>query len=360
MRRIKKAKIAYISLVPKGANGFPVLYKSDCEEAEFRTLLKASDDFDERGELTAVVFAPEIRDRQGDIASSGVVKQMAYDFQRDGGQIDIRHDGKAVGTDRAYVAENFLIQKGDPRFQDMKDYEGKDVDVTGGWGMVIKIEDPDLRTQYRDGKWNGVSMAGPAELEPDDVNKSDLSYLVDEFSKLIKGEIDMDKKEMAELLKESNEDLAKTLSTSIADSLKGLTKKEEPEKDDVKKVDIEFEGDPTDPDDLKAHLAKIELAKLDMNDPNDIVKLIKRLEKDDGDDVDLDDDPKVARLQKQMKRIEKKLQKAQGKSNQSGGSKDDEIVDPEQYLLSKEEHDCVEIGDSIAKYANAMLGSGKE
>ena len=164
MRRIKKAAIKFISLCPAGANLIDTVYKTD-GGVTFNTLVKAADKFDEEGEITAVVYAPNHRDAQGDIADATVVKQMAHDFIANGANIDISHDGKPVGRDRARVAETFLVQKGDARFVGWKDRKGQDVDLTGAWATVIKIDDPELRRKYRSGDWAGVSMGGTAEVE---------------------------------------------------------------------------------------------------------------------------------------------------------------------------------------------------
>lgn len=159
-RRIKKADIKFISLVPAGANKMPVLYKDD-GAIEISALSK----FDDQGELLAVVYAPEQRDSQGDIASAAVVKQMAYDFIANGANVDIRHDNKPVTKAQARVAESFLVQKSDPRFAGWKNTEGQAVDLAGAWATVIQIDDPKLRQLYRDKQWNGVSMGGTAEVE---------------------------------------------------------------------------------------------------------------------------------------------------------------------------------------------------
>lgn len=180
-RRIKRADIRFISLCPRGKNQMPVIYKSD-GTVQFDTLIKATED---AGEITAVVYAPEVRDSDGDIASAEVIKEMAYGYAMRKGSVDIIHDGKAVTPDRAFTAENFLIQKGDDRFKDWKDYSGNPVDVTGGWAVVIKVNDAALRADYKAGKWNGVSMGGTGEIE---VEKADDSSFV---HKIIKGLADL-------------------------------------------------------------------------------------------------------------------------------------------------------------------------
>lgn len=161
MRRFKKGKIEFLTLCRRGANKQPVVYKADAD-ITLETILKASDDL---GEITALVYVPEMVDAQGDVASAEVIKDLAYGFLQSGGKIDILHNEKPVSRDRAYVAESFIVQKGDPRFEGWKDYDGNPIDPTGAWGTVIKVNDPTLRALYRDGRWNGVSMGGTAEFE---------------------------------------------------------------------------------------------------------------------------------------------------------------------------------------------------
>ncbi|MCK5614265.1 terminase, partial [Candidatus Pacearchaeota archaeon] len=42
----------------------------------------------EQGEITCVVYAPDMVDSQGDSASAAVIKDFAYDFAKNGGNID--------------------------------------------------------------------------------------------------------------------------------------------------------------------------------------------------------------------------------------------------------------------------------
>ena len=66
---------------------------------------------------------------------------LIAEAQKAGGvEIDLRHDEKPLSKDQAYVAETFIVQKDDPRFAGMKDYNGFDVQIEGDWGVDIKIE----------------------------------------------------------------------------------------------------------------------------------------------------------------------------------------------------------------------------
>ena len=158
-RQILKAKIGFISLCPAGANTIRTMYKSDDGDKNI-DLQVLSKDMSEQGELVCCVYAPDMEDSQGDQASAEVIKDFAYDFAKNGGNIDIRHNEKALNSDDIFIAETMIIQKGDSRFEDMEDYDGEPVDVTGGWGVILKVEKEELKELYRSGEWGGVSMGG--------------------------------------------------------------------------------------------------------------------------------------------------------------------------------------------------------
>ena len=294
MRRIKRARIGFISLVPKGANQLQPVYKED-GTFSLSTLVKEAANFDEKGELLAVVYAPEQRDSQGDIASAEVIQEMAHEAMRKGVEIDIRHNEAAVGRDRAYVAESFLIQKGDERFVDTKDYQGNPVDVTGAWAVVVKIDDPELRRLYKEEGWQGVSMGGRAELVPDDETKAN-EVAKTLAAKLNNQEHDMKPEELEAALAKSNEALAATLGDVIAKALKPVDKTAEEkeaerlakeaadakEQEDAKKAPI-FKGDASKPEDVAAHAAALRVWKLqeavDWNDADSVSKYQEELAK---------------------------------------------------------------------------------
>lgn len=350
MRRILKAEITFISLVPRGANKMPVIYKSadgqDLGSFGLETLVQKGS---EEGELTAVVYAPESRDSQGDIASAAVIKQMAHSFQKSGGQIDIKHDGHPVDRDQAYVAESFLIAKGDARFADLKDYDNKPVDATGAWAVVIKVDDPDLRRLYREGGWDGVSMFGTASVQSE---KSD-DVAPTWFTKFLKAvglgtptpntteEIPVEKQELIDVLKANNDQL-------IA-ALKPEAPKDEP-KDEPKAEVIKFEGDPSDPEAVEAHLNKIKLAKVDWTDPKAVEAHLASLNKADDDGEDSADEGMSAQ-DKEIKALRKKLAKAEGRTNQPD-SKDAPDDDVDVSALTKEEVQSWKLGSRMAQFVN--------
>lgn len=343
-RRIKKARARFISFVPRGANGLSCLYKEADASVEFRTLSKLDED---RGELLAVVYAPEIRDSQGDIASAEVIKDMAYASAREGVDLDIRHDGKVVDKSRAYIAERFIVQKGDERFAGWKNYDGQSVDVTGGWAVVTKIEDPALRAAYKAGAWNGVSLQGPAEVE---IEKSDID--VDAVAKALAERL---KKEPGMTLEELNKALdareSKLIETIVA-KIAGKPPEKAPE---ITKDDETF--DPLNLAHVEKKLADLERAEVakslgDMTDPATLRAHRDLLKK--GSLTSESVEQRVERLTKETNDLKAKLKKAEGASAipPASGSTGDVVEDG----LSKEDRDAVAEGRAMAAFVNKGRG----
>ena len=380
MRRIVSAKIKFLSLVPKGANQLPVIYKAD-DAVELSSLVKAGEDFEERGELLSVVYAPELRDSQGDIASGNVIKQMMYDAAREGFDLDIRHDGKALSKNDAYVAESFVIQKGDQRFADMKNYKGEPVDVTGGWATVIKIEDEGLRKAYREGEWNGVSMAGTAEFT-EDTNKED--QFLDRLASLLKttdpGDIDMKPEELTKLLAENN----KALIEGIAKALNPESSEEEgvlkqygsdcsrddcPKKKGVAKGDdcpvqkpvLKNAVDPKAVAEYQKELVAYNLAKdVDWEDADQVAEYHKAISETAEEEVS-DDDANIGKEDSdEVKSLKKQLAKAQRKSNAGNVAKQDAPAGDAFTAVvggfSKEEQELLSAGRKIGQEHNKLNG----
>jgi len=337
-RRIKSADVQFVTLCPRGANRLPVLYKSD-GHVEFDALHK----FDEEtGELLAVVYAPEMRDVEGDIASREVVRKMAHSFARNGAAIDIRHDGKPVGKDRAYVAETFVIQKGDARFSGWKDYSGAPVDVTDAWGLLVKVDDPALRKLYRSG-WNGVSLFGPAELE---IEKSDPVPDAGDLAKRMSGESEMKPEDVQKLIAENN--------VTLLDSIKKMLPAAPPAEKPAEKAGVVIKFDPTDAKAVQAHLAKLEAEKVDWTNPDAVKAHLAKLEAEKGEKpAERAADPEAEKLKKEIDLLNARLTKLAKSSTAPAADK--APVDP----LKKEHDEQVAAGKSVAEIANRQRGFTK-
>lgn len=349
MRRIKKAKIKFISLVPRGANRLPTIFKDD-GAFEIQLLTK---DLGEQGELSAVVYAPELRDSQGDIASAAVVKDMLYTAAKEGLEIDIRHDGAAVGRERAFVAEQFIIQKGDPRFDGLADYEGDPVDPTGAWGVVIKIDDPALRKLYREGQWAGVSMGGVAEVVQE--KEDPVERIVAAFEK----RLNTPEEDIMAITPEDLAAISKAAAEAAVAAVEATqVEKKAPENDEPKGEEKNeapvFKGDPTSAEDVAAHQKALKkhklLAEVDWSDAEAVQKVLASLEEDKGDQDDASDELKKA--QAELDKAKAKIKKLQGSSRQpSGGDDNDaELTDGALVGVDKENQRCAEIGLRMAQF----------
>lgn len=354
VRRIKRARIKFISLCPKGANKLPTIFKAD-GAFELQLLSKG---LDEQGELTALVYAPEFRDSQGDIASAAVIKDMLYTSAKDGIEIDIRHDGKAIAKDKVYVAEQFLVQKGDPRFEGLKDYEGNVVDPTGAWGVVLKIDDPELRKLYREGEWAGVSMGGVAAFEKSDEDMAD--RIVAALSKKLNPQ-----EELMAISKDDLEAIGKVAAEAAVAAVVAL-KKTDPTpapapKDEPKSKAPEapvFKGDPTNVEDVKKHQTALHkhdlMTGVDWFDPASVAKLQEELA-DLKKDSDGDGSDELKKAKADLAKSQAKLDKIEGTSRQStndGDGSDDHGSGLEG--VSKEDEACGQLGLKMAKWANAQ------
>jgi hypothetical protein len=343
MRRIKSAKIRFISLVPRGANQLPVLYKSEDATAQFDCIVKA-DNFDEQGLLTAVVYVPNLADSQGDVADAQVIKQMAHDYITDMGAVDIKHNNVALDRAKVSVVESFLIQKNDSRFADMKDYSGRPVDATGGWGVVVRVDDAELRRLYREGHWNGVSMAGPAIVET--IAKADNQKKEDD---------NMELKELEAALAKSNESL-------IAGLVKALTP---PAAKEEQAPVIKFEGDPSDLTAVAAHERKLRAALVKWDDAKSVAGYKAELAKEAADKAAAEaaakqgnkgKSPELIAAEASLAKAQAELTKAQKASNQGAGDSKDEGKggDIEQLTgLSKADQNGMTIGQRMAKHLNS-------
>ena len=227
MRKITRAIVMAIALCKRGKNNLETIFKSKgAEVVRLDTISKSSED----GSLLAVVYAPNIPDEDGHVAEDlKVIEESAHEFLRDFRKLDIEHDGKALTDKQAYVAESFIVGEGDKRFADWKDYDGKPVDVTGGWAVKIQIDDPELRAAYRNGDWDGVSMFGLAATEPTMERKAASQRVLDRMKRSAdpEQELDMDEKELKAMFKSLGDNLV-TAINEIAPS-----KKKEDVEDDL-------------------------------------------------------------------------------------------------------------------------------
>lgn len=303
-RRIKSARITFVSLCKAGRNLLDTLYKSE-DECGLETIIAKADM--EQGLLTTLVYVPDHPDFDGDIASADVIKELCHSHAAGGFQIDINHDQSPLGKDKVFVAESFIVQKGDPRYADLKDRLGNDVDATGGWGQVIKILDPAIRAGYRDGDWNGVSMFGPAKFEKINKSHPEEGNMTEEERKALTEQIVKAMKEQGL----NGDQIQKVVDAAVEKALAEKTPDEPTEND--KFVAPKFEGDLT-AKSLRAHSVAVQKAQItfELTQPDaDFEKLAKSLEALEGSTDEGDGDGE---------NVEK------GVSSQPKGKKAEEVI----------------------------------
>jgi hypothetical protein len=195
-KRIKFAKVSFVSLCRRGANRLPGLYKSEDDTLVFDCLAK----MDEEGMLTSLVYVPGATDSDGHTADQATIEAMAHTFLENGAQLDTNHNLDPLGKDQAYVAESFIVQAGDTRFADIKDRAGQALDATGAWCIKTKLVDPELRKNYREDGWDGVSLyAAPGDYELEELPIQKAEDVAKKVTLRKQGKSDMDEDKIAAL-----------------------------------------------------------------------------------------------------------------------------------------------------------------
>lgn len=155
MATLKDLSVSFLSLVKTPATGKGLTLKSakPGERAGTFDILKTDD---ERMIAYGIVYAPDQVDSHGDTADAKTIRRAAYEFMREGRlkNVDTEHSFTAQ---QAYVAESWLVRKGDELFTD---------EPEGAWAVGIQINDADLWQALKAGELTGISLAGVARHEP--------------------------------------------------------------------------------------------------------------------------------------------------------------------------------------------------
>lgn len=221
MAQLTDLSVSFLSLVKTPATGKGLTLKAADGErpAAFDLVVKNDDMMRAYG----VVYAPDQEDAHGDTADADTIRKAQAEFMREGRlkNIDTEH---SFTSEMAYVAESWLVRKGDPLFPD---------EPEGSWAVGIQIGDPDLWKQLKSGELTGISLAGIARMEPGPDDPAHPRYTekdaapgwVERFIKALTGvnpqepveETDMTKDEVQALVGE-------TLKSVLPDALKDAMK----------------------------------------------------------------------------------------------------------------------------------------
>lgn len=186
-RKLKKVDASFISLVTAGANNKSIIYKSKdySEDANnFAKEIKILKTDEDQRMVFGIVYSPDEVDSQGDIATAEVIKEMAYNFQKNAhsNNVDKQHSFKG---EEGFVAETWITKAGDNVFPTEKE---------GSWAVGIKIEKEETWALVKSGEIKGLSLAGVAEIEPieDDEPDSFLQKIRKAFGLVAKTELKKD------------------------------------------------------------------------------------------------------------------------------------------------------------------------
>lgn len=152
---LKNIRVDFISLVRKGANKKTILWKSGEGEPPRSWDVPLSKVDEEKRLVYGVVYSPGEVDSQGDLTDEKQIEKAAHLFMKEsktGSGVDKGHSFQA--EDGAYVAESWVLRKGDPIFPD---------EPEGSWAVAIKVEDDDLWSSVKKGDIGGLSMGGVAD-----------------------------------------------------------------------------------------------------------------------------------------------------------------------------------------------------
>ena len=146
--RLTNLQVEFISLVEAPANGKSLILKNGELEARVFQLLKTDDELQV---AYGLVYAPEEVDAQDDIADSATIRRAAYEFMRKRrtDAVDVEHGFSAIN---AFVAESWIVQKGDPMFSEL-----------GAWAVGVRVDDIDIWRRLKKGELTGLSLAGIAQ-----------------------------------------------------------------------------------------------------------------------------------------------------------------------------------------------------
>jgi len=210
-RMLKDISITFISLVRKGANKKSIIYKSAdyVEDTPSLTDIDIKKFDEEKGIVYGIVYSPDEVDTQGDSANAGEIEKAAYDFMENLRNCEVDKQHSEI-NENAFVAESWLVRKNDDLFPKEKN---------GSWAVGIKLKDDELKKEVKDGKITGLSMFGTATKVKKEDKTLDLSGLTDKITESIKnllkkGNIEMDEKQVTELIEKKFGEFKEEISKS--------------------------------------------------------------------------------------------------------------------------------------------------
>ncbi len=195
---ISNARIQFVSLVDKAANGRKfLLKKEEGGKATFSTYGRIVKTDSENHYVTGIVYEPMTEDAHGNYMEEAEITKAAYYFAKHGDKVDIQHSFEPF--DGATVVENWIAKA---------DFKIGDEEVRkGSWLMTIEVTDADVWDKIEKGEISGFSMGGVGEYSEEDVDLDAVEKTAEKKSLLAKlakalGLTVVEKGAMAELYEE--------------------------------------------------------------------------------------------------------------------------------------------------------------
>ena len=170
LKKIVKASITHVSLVPKGANGidFLIVKGEDAPTVAADVPILKVDK--EKRIVTGVVYEPNVPDSQGDFMEADTIEKTAYAFMENHQNIDIKHDFKT--NDQLKVIESYIAKS--------EETIGNKKVQPGTWIMSVKVNDDTIWEGVKKGDFNGFSMGGTGVKEEVQIEETPTSITKDE------------------------------------------------------------------------------------------------------------------------------------------------------------------------------------
>lgn len=151
--KLTDAKISFISLVNKGANGrdFAIVKDDGAFSLGSFNIFKVDE---VKKQVTSVVYAPDVVDAHGDSMDAKEIEKMAHDFAKNGLGVDVSHDFKKAD---AHVVESWIAKE--------DGMLGTQVVTKGSWLATVEIADNELWDMVVKGEINAFSMGGKGRRE---------------------------------------------------------------------------------------------------------------------------------------------------------------------------------------------------
>jgi hypothetical protein len=158
--RVSAAIAKALSVVDVGDRQFKVgleeiVYGGDLPKDLGLRVCKADTTTEERYVL-GIVLEPDTVDSQGDIYTAETIRQSAYLFMEEYGNIGLQHSG--IINDKVKILESW-IQREDTEIGGQKV-------KAGTWMLAVHVLDDELWAAVKDGRITGFSIGGRAKRVP--------------------------------------------------------------------------------------------------------------------------------------------------------------------------------------------------